>query len=156
MGTRAYRLAGAVALCVFLIAAGGAQGAIVKRSASKKLDEPLEVANVTAKCPNGANATGGGYRLSPNSVARNRTAQVFESRKDGQDAWRVRGQLSEGSTGSGRLTTFVYCDRRGPSTSEASKPGATSTSNGVKAVTARCPGAKRAQAGGFATPPPFF
>jgi hypothetical protein len=153
----ALRISGATAAVVAIAVPAVAQGAIVKRSDSARLDTPREVGTATAQCPGGALAAGGGYKLSSNRAgAPRRIAQVFESRKQGQDAWTVRAMLGGDSPAPARLTAFAYCDTRGRPTTTVTTDGQTTQSNEVKTVVPRCTGSKNAQGGGFSTPPPFY
>lgn len=149
------------ALLAVLVAASAppspaSAGNVFQRSKTKTISDGLAVADITVQCPNGANAVGGGYKAPPFSAGAQRYPVVFESTKQGQGAWRVRVQLTEGSSGSAKVKAFAYCDRSAPPTTEISEAGSTSVGNEIKSVTARCPGSKSVQAGGFATPEPGY
>jgi hypothetical protein len=108
-------------------------------------------ATVTAKCPRGQRATGGGFRTDP-FVRFTRFVTVYESRKVGQRSWRVSGlEIAPGMAAPMNLTSYVYCSADGPSTKAVSHTATTPATSALTSSDARCSSGK-AQAGGFLLP----
>jgi hypothetical protein len=128
--------------------------ATVERSAVGSATGSRSVATATATCPGGMRATGGGFRA-PSSIAV--IGLVYESVKVHQRAWRATAQLLDlGAPSELTLTTYVYCRRHYPKTTERTETVPTS---GVTQLgptgTAICPEGTEALAGGFTMPPPL-
>jgi hypothetical protein len=106
------------------------------------------VGSVTVKCKHGERATGGGFLMTPTSLATN--VHLLESQKVGQRSWRVSSQRF--GPGLSRVTAIVYCSKTGPKTTTKSSSGALAA-NAITRVSASCGSAGKAQAGGTSVPP---
>jgi hypothetical protein len=115
------------------------------RTASVPLPGAGATAAVTAKCPHGRRATGGGFQVPTSSAA------VYESRKAGQRGWRV-GAQSESVAPSGNLTALAQCSRTALPTATKAFTAQSVTPNQIWNVNAGCPLGK-VQAGGFSVAP---
>jgi hypothetical protein len=116
-------------------------------------DTTTAAGTVTAKCPKGQRATGGGFRTAAlGSSGGTVRVLMSESRKVGQRSWRVSGFEDFGSPVP--LTAFVYCSEDAPKTKAKSQtvnvPDASPPP--IVSADASCGGAGQAQAGGFFTP----
>jgi hypothetical protein len=142
----------AVSLTVAFLALP-ASAAAATRSTTTTAAGNGAIASATAKCPSGQRATGGGFAAPTPTAAP--FIVVYESRKVGQRSWLASGQIFDpGATNLARtVTAFVYCRDGAPSTKSRA---ASVTAFGPPAfftADARCSSGK-AQAGGFAGPPP--
>ncbi len=126
---------------------------LITRSTTIQLP-PHQLLTVTATCPGGSKAVGGGFSGSPGGIE---PTVVTESRRSGGQSWIVSGlRASPLTTTTGSLTSTVRCRRRGPKISEVSAsttlPAATGPGDHPRAtVTASCPGKLRAISGGFSS-----
>lgn len=113
---------------------------------------------VTAVCPSGQRATGGGFRVTRGVIAPTIViTHVYESRKIGQRKWRVSAQLQDGGAPDAtvRVTSYVYCNSSAPETKEKVKGiNVTAGVNNSVPLAVKCGSGKRARAGGFSMSPP--
>ena len=147
-------------------------------SASKSTTSDGELVTVTATCPTGLIAVGGGFSDPINVVGTTLEDLhvVYESRRVGDSAWQVSGarETSAGSPPTLPLTAQVDC--RTPrlskpkpvkkaaaakkkkvkriTVSEVSAAGGQAGSGGVSNPTASCPAGTQAIGGGYSSTPP--
>ena len=106
----------------------------------------------TASCPSGTEAVSGGF-ASPGFDPQFNGASIipFGSRRAGNDAWTVDGKnFSVGDT-SGKMFSYVYCDKHGPNLAVAKKT-TTIASNDNGSAAAKCPRGSEAFSGGWQSP----
>jgi hypothetical protein len=118
------------------------------KSQSTTLAGDGSVAALSAKCPEGQRASGGGFLASPPDASS--LVRIYESRKSGQRSWRVLAELN--GDGPLNLTAFAYCSADAPKTKERSTTIAlTPSTTTIQTADAGCGGAGKAMAGGFST-----
>lgn len=149
-------LVGAVlASAVFMLVASDSSA--VTRSASVAFTTTGEIESVTAHCPRGTRATGGGFKATPPSPNPYSHLKIFVWRKVRQRAWKVSAQEDAFFDTDMTLTSYVYCSPNAPRThavahvEQLPQPHPTDFTPSV----ARCDSGK-AQAGGFAIPTPSY
>ena len=106
----------------------------------------------TASCPSGTEAVSGGF-ASPGFDPQFNGASIipFGSRRAGNDAWTVDGKnFSVGDT-SGKMFSYVYCDKHEPNLAVAKKT-TTIASNDNGSASAKCPRGSEAFSGGWQSP----
>ena len=129
------------------------------RSNSVEFTVDGQVESVTAHCPRGFRATGGGFKApAPTSTMSSFTdLKIFVSRKLHQRAWKVSGQENALNPPTPlALKAYVYCSRHAPKTHAVVKnKQLPAHPMGFTPARAHCESGK-AQAGGFAIPTPNF
>jgi hypothetical protein len=162
MGGRRIRLGRALASVVIVgcaaVLALPAAASAVTSSDSVELTAPNEIESVTAHCPSGLRATGGGFRAPAPTSSTSGYSQVkiFASHKVGQRSWKVSGQEVAFQPVTLALTGYVYCSEHVPRTEAASKSVPVPIGvHGFTASKATCDAGK-AQAGGFALSTPAY
>jgi hypothetical protein len=146
----------------WLIATGGVVTAFVAyvALASAALSEHSKSVTIaaetdgsaTAPCPSGTEAVSGGFAapgFDPQFVGA--SIIPFGSRRTGNDDWTIDAKnFSQGAT-SGKLSSYVYCDRHEPGLVKATKTTSiASQTNGSAA--AECPRGTEAFSGGWQSP----
>jgi hypothetical protein len=121
-------------------------------SATASASGAFDVATATAACPGKTKAIGGGFATSAPQLPTH-WLDVYESRRVGDDRWRVSGV--EYFAGGDSLTAYVYCEALNP---KAKIKTATATAplgalNAATTAFATCPKRTKAFSGGFASPP---
>ena len=99
--------------------------------------------SVTAKCPQGTQAIGGGFGTDHSVI-------TLTSKRSGSRGWKVVGVNIEdlgGSTSPATLTAYAYCKAPGPKLVTESKD--TELSSDFLGTTVRCPNGGRVRSGGF-------
>src|SRR5262245_42702861 len=190
MAMNARRIAGVVAIGAFVLSLLGTPPADAKKrkkqrslpvsvfSSSKATSGDNQQVTVTATCPPGLIAVGGGF-AAPILVASGGVTDfdlVYESRRSGQAAWQVTAVRSDTGGPGPDLSVFadVDCRARKLSSSkrassskkrrkrllitEVSSSDTSATANLAQAsATARCPSRTKAVGGGYSSsPPPTF
>jgi hypothetical protein len=133
----------------------GPAAAPVEGTADAQATGNGSTATATASCPAGTKATGGGFDApSSNEVM----GLVYESVKAGNAGWRASVQVFDLNLPSTlTLTTYVYCERAAPHLKTASSTAPTDGEVQLgPTVSASCPDARPALAGGFHMPPPLI
>lgn len=99
--------------------------------------------SVTAKCPQGSQAIGGGFGTDQSVI-------TLTSKRSGNRGWKVAGVNIEdlgGSTSPATLTAYAYCKAPGPKLVTESKD--TELNSDFVATTVQCPDGGRVLSGGF-------
>ena len=140
--------------------AGGSNsgGALKTKRVSRSvvLSSAGQIRSVTARCPKGSTALGGGFLAAkpaflplgpPDAIL------PFASRRVGRRGWRVSGLAFISNPK--RLTAYAYCGQiPGPLKVAAARTKVTGQSGALASVDATCPRGTRPLSGGFATSTP--
>jgi hypothetical protein len=151
MGVSVRKGISAVAATAFVLLAAVPTGAAAK-SASTTIAS-AQLGTVTAKCPRGKRATGGGFTTG--TAPGFSSFVLYESRKIGQRSWRVSAHNNSLNTQT--LTAFAYCQNKeaAPKTSEESATVQANGANLRPSANAICGRGEKVQSGGLlATAPP--
>jgi hypothetical protein len=106
--------------------------------------------DVSASCDSGSEAVSGGFASPGFDPQGNDAANlVFTTSRSHEDHWRVAGHNF--GAASGKLFSYVYCDRHEPGLVVASKSNSIPASDHGSA-TAKCPRGTEAVSGGFRSP----
>jgi len=127
----------------------------LEASAAADVSGDGSTASVTATCPAGTKAAGGGFDVPSSGDA---AGLVYESVKVHQHAWRASVQLLDpGDPSTLTLTTYAYCRAHFPATKSTTRTVKTSGEVQIgPTASARCPHGQFAIAGGFQMPPPLL
>jgi hypothetical protein len=116
---------------------------VAASAASDGAQTPL---TVTATCPSGKKAVGGGWTTPP--VATPNAIFVYQAHRGAGESWTVTARTGL-NTGT-QLTTYVYCRKVKKAITEVTSTSATPAVGGGEATaTAQCPGSRKLIAGGF-------
>jgi hypothetical protein len=123
-------------------------GKVKTVSASASSDGAQTPLTVTATCPSGKKAVGGGWTTPP--VPTPNAIFVYQSHRGAGQSWTVTARTGFG-VGS-QLTTYVYCRNVKKAITEVTSTAVTPAAASAEAsATAQCPSSRKLIAGGFSS-----
>ncbi len=132
-------------------------GKIVSRASRSTILASGIAKTVSATCPSGAQALGGGYSVSPpfNATAKSKTTStvgILQSRRSSVSRWTV--SATNPSQPTTQLTVFALCEKHGRDV-KVKSAFVPLSSKSRQTATARCANEQHVVAGGFAVVPLF-